>query len=379
MSLLGLLICGTVALLQRGAVVPPEPVLLSLVLVVAGPLLQLITSIWVPWWVMTLSVLAGTAWLLADPLHVDGPADAAPGLLMILVGEVMASKGVVAGWITTASAVALLGVFDVTVGLPGLTIYLLQLLLGLAVGYMLLWQARALTAARVAQENERARATLAERERIAREIHDLVAHSLSVTLLHVTGARHALGQTQPETADMQEAIASLADAERIGRQAMADIRRTVATLAGGQRRPLPSAQDVGGLVEEVRAAGLEVDYHLHGDLEAVEEAAGLGLYRIVQESLANVAKHAPSKPVTVLLDVRDGAVHLEIANPRPPGRVRTDAAGSGVAGMSARAVQLGGVLTAGPRDDAWVVELSVPAPAPSCELDRIRLPRWSTS
>ena len=133
---------------------------------------------------------------------------------------------------------------------------------------MLRWQMRALAAERSERERERERATLAERQRIAREIHDLVAHSLSVTMLHVTGAKQAL----VEDHDVDDAVAALSDAEQVGRQAMAEIRRTVGVLATEPTgaHPLPCAEDIDALVAQVRDAGLPVDYRSRGDLDPAQ-------------------------------------------------------------------------------------------------------------
>lgn len=152
--------------------------------------------------------------------------DPAPISLGFAVGEVTATEGGRRGLVALAAGAAVLltfGDYDSDV----VPLFVGELVLGLVLGYMLRWQMRALAAEQSARHEERVRATLAERQRVAREIHDLVAHSLSVTLLHVTGVRRALEQD----ADIPEAIEALTDAERIERQAMADIRRTVGVLA----------------------------------------------------------------------------------------------------------------------------------------------------
>jgi signal transduction histidine kinase len=179
-----------------------------------------------------------------------------------------------------------------------------------------------------------------------------------VTLLHVTGARRAL-QTDR---DIDDAVLALTDAEQVGRQAMADIRRTVGLLSADRAdpAPLPGIADIADLVQTVRAAGVQVDYRLDGDASGLSPATGLGLYRIVQESLSNVAKHAPNQSASVRLEITDGTVELTIHNGLPDEH-RTGS-GSGVPGMAARAAQFGGVLDAGPEGDTWTVRLSAPAP-----------------
>ncbi|WP_278259978.1 histidine kinase [Nocardioides convexus] len=201
---------------------------------------------------------------------------------------------------------------------------------------------RALVAERAARERAWDQATTAERERIAREIHDLVAHSLSISLLQVTGARRALRDVTGSAEAVAEVDAALADAEQVGRRAMTDIRRTVSAMADGSadRHPLPGGGDIAALVREMSGAGLAVEYDEQGDPASLPAATGLGLYRIVQESLANVARHGGTDArAHVRLRVAGGGAHLRITNPLPAGRPRGDGLGSGLAGMQARAAQ----------------------------------------
>lgn len=350
--------CVVVAIGQRGAWLPPEPVALAFLLVVAPSLFHLLSSTWLPWWTGATSVLLASAWLLfLEPLDLVTPADMAAVLGAFLVAEVTATDGPRAGLLTVgATGVVLLGAWQFA-DLPGAGFYLLEVLLGLVIGYLIRWQMRALAAERNATAGERERAALAERQRIAREIHDLVAHSLSVTMLHVTGARRAL----VEDRDVDDAIEALRDAERIGRQAMSDIRRTVGVLRTEDvgAAPLPTARDVADLVAQFRDAGLEVDLQVVGDLAHLTAATGLGVYRVAQESLANVAKHAPAAPVRMRLEVGDEGVQLTVRNPFPSGSVR-GRDGSGLAGMASRARQLGGAMTAGPHGVDWLVSLLIP-------------------
>jgi signal transduction histidine kinase len=237
--------------------------------------------------------------------------------------------------------------------------------LGVEAGFMVRWGARAVFTERAARAEAYERATLAERERIAREIHDLVAHSLSVTMLQVTAARRILDGLPDPSDDISEAVGALTDAERIGRQAMADIRQTVSGMAEAeQRRPLPTADDLPVLVGEFRAAGQSVDLAVRGDLSRLSGPVGLGLYRVAQESLANVAKHATDAAAEVELEVTARQARLTVRNPVNGMRLPADnldgAAGRGLAGMRARIEQLGGRLTAGRGGESWVVQAVVP-------------------
>jgi signal transduction histidine kinase len=177
-----------------------------------------------------------------------------------------------------------------------------------AAGAALAKQERLIDELRAAQAQLAARAAADERQRIAREIHDVIAHSLAVTMLHLTGARMALHR------DPQDAEAALLRAEQLGRQSLAEIRRTVGLLgheATGVAAPLPCAADIVPLVREFAAAGLVVDLDVSGDAEALAPSTGLGLYRIAQESLANVTKHAQVR-ASVQLNVDDGTARLRV-------------------------------------------------------------------
>jgi signal transduction histidine kinase len=363
-STLGQLACVVAALAMRDAAWPPAPVAFTVVLVLWPSLVQLVVGRLMPWWVEELSIGAAAVWLLSDPVLGTGAFDTAPVLLALLTAEVMAREGVRLGATTGLLAMATIAVAARTTTIVGWPMHLLDVLLGFVIGGMLRAQMRALTAERAARVGERERATLAERERIAREIHDLVAHSLSVTLLHITGARHALRDVDDPAAaglDVADVDAALAVAEQVGRRAMADIRQTVSTLTDGPSatQALPGAADICGLVAQMELAGLDVDYAEEGDPAMLAHGTGLGLYRIAQESLANIAKHAPGATARVRFSVDQRRARLTVRNALPPHHV-TDDGGSGIAGMRARAVQLGATVVAGPEDTDWVVDVRLP-------------------
>ncbi len=329
------------------------------VALVTVPLLtQLLIEPWVPWWPTLLSCLLAASIVLSLPLGNAGTQDAIALFLLFVVAEQTAKDGFRHGLAATAAAIALLVAASMAGHLAPLYVHLVTASLGFCLGFMLHWQTRALVAERAARAVEHHRATLAERDRIAREIHDLVAHSLSVTMLHITGARRMLTDGE----DVAEAVAALRDAERVGRQAMADIRQTVSELAaeGDPDRALPSADDLPELVERVHGAGLQATYEAHGDVGRIPPALGLGLYRIVQESLTNVTKHAPGSPAHVSLAVGRTDVRLTVQSARTAPSRPHDETGSGITGMTARVKQLGGTLTSAPSGDSWVVEATLP-------------------
>ncbi|SEP51228.1 histidine kinase [Amycolatopsis saalfeldensis] len=332
---------------------PPVAMTAAVLLAAGSAMLWVVTGRIAPSWAKSLAVLASVTVLLAYPVV----PDFAPVMLAVLTAEVSA---IAAGWlafVVAAAGIGVLGAASATVGLVGFPVYTLAVLLGLCAGFTLRWYVRALDAERGKQEAVRDQAMLAERQRIAREVHDVVAHSLSITLLHLTGARHGLRTDR----DIDEAVAALTEAERVGRAAMADIRRTVGLLARepAGTKPLPDAGDIAELVAGTRAAGLDTRYTEEGDVGAVGAAAGLGLYRIAQESLANVVKHAPAATVAMRLRIEPEQARLTVRN-RRSSDTRPAGDGSGLAGMSARADQLGARLLAGPEGGDWVVDVTVP-------------------
>jgi signal transduction histidine kinase len=356
----GQVACVVAAAAQRGLLLPPDVAALAVVLALVPHAAQYSIQGWIPWWVDTVFVLSAVGWLMTIDFQAQGPENLAPAAAIFLTASVVATDGARAGLVATVASIAVVLVGD-RYGArdPSIDIYVIEIIGGFVVGYMLRWQMRALEAERRERARERERATLAERQRIAREIHDLVAHSLSVTMLHVTGAKQAL----VEDHDVDDAVAALTDAEQVGRQAMAEIRRTVGVLATEPTgaRPLPGAEDIDSLVAQLRDAGLPVDYQSRGDLSRLTPAVGLGFYRILQESLTNVAKHAPGETAEVRVDVGRACASLLVRNRRPGRTINGD--GSGTSGMASRAEQIGGTFRVGP-DDAdsrqWVVDLAVP-------------------
>lgn len=217
------------------------------------------------------------------------------------------------------------------------------------------------------QQLEEAREALAqqavteERRRIARELHDLAGHTLSAMVLHVTGARHVLGR------DPDEARRALLDAEAVGRDSLDQIRATVTALRTDERGTDPSlagAGEVADLVEAYRRAGLRIESRIDPDAARVDGPVGTAAHRIVQEALANVARHAPRNSVQVGLAIVDGALDAVVSDHGTrPGPLDGESGGHfGVIGMRERARALGGELAAGPHADGWEVRARLPLP-----------------
>jgi signal transduction histidine kinase len=213
---------------------------------------------------------------------------------------------------------------------------------------------------RAAQAGLADRARSEERNRIARELHDVIAHSLTVSLLHVSGARMAVRY------DPADAERALAEAERLGRETLDEVRSTVGLLRAdadaapgdGSAAPLPGIAGLPALAERFRTAGADVTLTLDGDPGGVPATVGLAVYRIVQEALTNAAKHAPGAAVSAAVTVADRVTVAVVSAGRPrSGR------GLGLDSMRERAESLGGTLTAGPDGAGWAVRAVLPLPA----------------
>ena len=208
---------------------------------------------------------------------------------------------------------------------------------------------------KAAQDELAERTRAEERNRIAAEVHDVIGHALTVSLLHIGGARLALDENP------QEARRSLLEAERLTRESLEEVRATVGLMHTDfpdRRAPLPGTGDLPALVESFRSAGSDVELFVDEHLGALGATRGLAAYRIVQEALTNAAKHAPGNPVVVRVGPTQDGTTVTVRNDGPPTLAPTP--GAGLRGMRERAESLGGHLTAGPIDDGWLVEAVLP-------------------
>lgn len=215
-----------------------------------------------------------------------------------------------------------------------------------------------------ASELERARrAVLEERSLIARELHDIVAHHMSLIVVQAQSAPYRL----PDVGDdVREEFASI---ERSARAALNEVRGVLGVLrAEDQERlgaPVPGGSDVERLLDASRSAGLELSWDpLPSALGEVPAALGLAAYRILQESLANASRHAPGARTHASVRLADGSLQVAVVNGPPPGAGRPpheSGGGSGILGMRTRAESVGGSLDAGPTPDGgWQVSALLP-------------------
>jgi signal transduction histidine kinase len=195
------------------------------------------------------------------------------------------------------------------------------------------------------EENER-RAASEEQARIARELHDVIAHNVSVMVLQAAGGREVF-DSDPSRA--REALAAI---ESTGREALAELRRLlgVAAGSGAALAPQPGLSHVETLVEQVRASGLDAELEVADDGPHVPAGVELAAYRVIQEALTNTLRHAFAHRVWVFVRRHERALEVEILDDGV-GVSTTRADGRGLVGMRERVALFGGELEAGPRRD----------------------------
>jgi signal transduction histidine kinase len=240
------------------------------------------------------------------------------------------------------------------------------MILGLFIGRLILGyrvqaeQSAALLAkAEQVRLEQRRTAALDERNRIAREIHDVLAHSLGSLGVQIQAARAVL----TDRGDIDQAVDLLGRAQRSAAEGLTETRRALQALRS-DTPPLAGALDDLGAAHRHRYE-TPVTVQVTGQARPLTPDAALALTRAAQESLVNAAKHAPHQPVFIRLDFSDGPTTLTILNPTANGktecpRLETINGGYGLAGMRERLLLLGGSLHAGASDGNWAVTAEVP-------------------
>jgi signal transduction histidine kinase len=314
----------------------------------------------------------GVGMLVSEVVRAGGPGPvwAEPSLLahltvLALVGLQARPRVLVELWLLTLLAGAILVQrmpgLNASPGLAGMTT--LSAVVLLAAGAL---AARRETQRRLAEQQrvsdaERARRTLLEeRTRIARELHDVVAHHMSVIAIQAEAAPYRVPEPPEELARSFTAIRATAT------EGLAELRRVVGVLradgAAEDHGPQPTLERLDELVANVEAAGLPVTVEVTGRPGPLPAGVELSAYRIVQEALSNAVRHAPGSSVRVELGYRPAGLALGVVN--RPGRSRpapSPGPGHGVLGMRERAAMLGGDLTAGPLPDGgWAVTAVLP-------------------
>jgi signal transduction histidine kinase len=210
------------------------------------------------------------------------------------------------------------------------------------------------------REQQAREAVMEERVRIARELHDMVAHSVTVMVIQAGVVRRRLDAGLDVDPQLLQSI------EVSGREAVGELRRTLGLLRGDAAETAPPAglDRLDELVGQVREAGLAVSVHRGGQAVTLPPAVDLSAYRIVQEALTNVLKHAGTANATVTVDFRTDGLHLTVEDDGKAAH-SSSGGGQGLIGMRERVTLFGGELTAGPRPEGgFSVRARLPVPVP---------------
>jgi signal transduction histidine kinase len=204
-------------------------------------------------------------------------------------------------------------------------------------------------------------AVQAERLRIARELHDVVAHGVSVMVIQAEAAEELLSHH-----DDARASSSLRIVQETGRQTLTDLRATLGSLRAGPETewtPGPGLAQIETLAAQVRAAGIEVTVLIRGDVRALSPTVNLVAYRVVQEALTNILKHSAASTVHVVLTYREQALAVEVLDDGPARTPPALSSGAGLLGMRERVASVRGHLETGPGSDGgYGVRAQLPIP-----------------
>ncbi|MFV0534187.1 MAG: sensor histidine kinase [Cumulibacter sp.] len=221
--------------------------------------------------------------------------------------------------------------------------------IGLGIRQLRASEARAKQHKQISEQEREQREMLQEKAQVARELHDVVAHHMSVITVQASSAEYRI----PDLPD--EVRREFQEISEQSRSSLAELRRILGVLRGdeaqAERAPQPGVEDLPRVVEHVGRAGTTVDF-VSADLGGLERSVSIATYRIVQESLSNVVRHAAGSPATVVIERSIGSVEVSVRNPAPPHPVNPmPGSGHGVRGMRERAVALGGTLATGQTAD----------------------------
>ena len=334
------------------------------------------------WTALAVATIAPLAWRRRYPLAVVGVQAVAETATVILSGHLGFSGTLLSTLLIGAYSAGAYGrsrVWSLALVLvagivPGVTLGLTRLVGGIpgveAVIPLTAWlighsirahrrQVAGLQERALRLERERdatARAAVAEeRARIARELHDVVAHAVSVMVVQAEAARRTLRRRPDESEEALRTVSAT------GSEALNELQHLLGVLAGDASRPelepAPGLRDLGSLVERVRAAGLLVELHLDGEVRSLPRGLDLTAYRVVQEALTNVLKHAGTSQAVVRIRYAGDGLIIEVTD---TGRVpaQPNGTGRGLVGMRERVAAYGGELETGPRSDGGYAVLA---------------------
>jgi len=344
-----------------GSIDEPAWVSLTAATLIAGPIW---TRRWFPLTSLAISLGTSVVAVLAGvvPMVAMGAPMSAVALVIYLVASQVPRKPAAFALVASLATVAVLLLVDRLVSsqvepwsdsLFGLSFAWLVIITAWSLGFAARERRRHAEEVAARQTEQ---AVAEERLRIARELHDIVAHSMSLIAVKAGIGNHVAEQ-RPE-----EAREALRVIEATSRSSMAEMRHLLGVLRsevdGAERAPAPGPAEIPALVERARSAGSTVTLVMDG-LDELPEGLGLSVYRIVQEALTNVVRHAPTARCEVILSVRDGTMRVEVVNDGP--RVTRGPGGHGLIGMRERVAVYGGTFEAGPRQaGGWQVSAVLP-------------------
>jgi signal transduction histidine kinase len=312
------------------------------------------------WPLAVFTVVLGSTWLWLLLFYGDQPQPPlVPGVALWLATFSAAAARGRSSWAVGAALAAFLVSTDIPALLdgrpianvvPAWVLFALTFAVGRVVG---LRQEQATSAAERAARSDAGRAAeaagaaAAERTRIARELHDVVTHAVTVMVVQAAAEARTLA---PDSTTR----GVLHDIENTGRAALVELRRMLGVLrkedGADDRRPQPSLRELDGLLGSARTGGVDVRLEVRGEPAELPAAVDLSAFRIVQEALTNVRKHGDPGPADLRLDYCPDALVVEVVNPAV-GRVDSAPAGHGLTGLRERVDLHGGTLEAGPEPD----------------------------
>ena len=198
---------------------------------------------------------------------------------------------------------------------------------------------------------------LAERNRLARELHDSVGHALSIVNVQAGAAQRVLND---DPVFVRDALTNIQTSARNGLRDLDHVLGLLRDDDRASRAPTPTLADLQRLMDSSRSAGIDVTADLTGQIDEVPQAVSREAYRIVQESLTNAARHAGHAPVRLRLNVGSDDLELELTNPLDVSQPQSPGGGRGLHGIRERVTSLRGQMTAGPDADHWRVNVKLP-------------------
>jgi len=374
--------CGLLVVIVTVSLASPGPRSDGAIGVAIAVMLGLSVVAWIAWmlsgstgdrhWLSVGSLIAmgGVGGALAG-LSPNSPAVAVGCAATFSAGVRLRTEGSLA---VTAETIAAFLITGLATGAPA------GALLGYTFAYAGLWSValtrreflvRAEQAEHMLAETQRAReaethaAALAERARIARDIHDVLAHSLAAVSVNLQAAEGLLtAESLPaDNPELAKAVECIDRAGTLTREGLAAARRAILALRE-DAAPLPD--QLASLAAQYQAAGdTAINLTVTGLPRPLSEQVTHVAYRTAQEGLTNARKHAPGQPVTLGLGFEPGYVTVSVANPLPAaghkGPLAESGAGAGLTGLKERAALAGGTLEAGPADGTWHIDLTIPA------------------